>query len=550
MSATKVVCPRCHTALKSAKRLRGRKSVVCPLCGAPFEVAPDHEPTAPGLGPASFPPPPLVRAAALPPAPALAGAGISARRLAATLGLAGVYAGVGLWLALYCWAANRTLPAPFAEPAPAPAASPAEPGPAPERQMIVLPRAEQVAVNEAINRGVRFLKTSQLAGGSWAGDTDYVYPLGQAALPGLTLLECGVPPGDPNIQKAADYVRTEIGSSTKTYELSLAVLFLDRVGERADNELIQALALRLVAGQLASGGWSYDCPTLSPREHKDLLLALQASRPHSPAELSGWLKLYERGAGEFGEDGNPEPEALPPFPAPPAAAVAAKLKRVAVLMTPAELARKSPEDEEADNSNTQFALLALWAARRHDVPVERAVALIVRRFRTTQRADGSWTYRPNKFVSRFPTMTCAGLLGLAVGQGLANEAQPGPRRPAEDPAVRKALGVIGPFIGRAREPTLHPPRPGDKRPPITNLYFLWSLERVGVLFNLPTIAEKDWYRWGAEMLLATQDHAKGSWHGGGSPGSSHSVDTCFALLFLRQANLARDLTSKLQLLSK
>ena len=37
-----------------------------------------------------------------------------------------------------------------------------------------------------------------------------------------------------------------------------------------------------------------------------------------------------------------------------------------------------------DNSNTQFAMLALWAARRHDVPVEVALGLVEQRFRATQ----------------------------------------------------------------------------------------------------------------------------------------------------------------------
>jgi hypothetical protein len=72
-------------------------------------------------------------------------------------------------------------------------------------------------------------------------------------------------------------------------------------------------------------------------------------------------------------------------------------------------------------------------------------------------------------------------------------------------------------------------------------YFLWSLERVAVAFNLDTIGRKDWYGWGAEILIANQA-ADGSWAGefAGAP------DTCFALLFLRRSNLARDLTASLR----
>ena len=46
-----------------------------------------------------------------------------------------------------------------------------------------------------------------------------------------------------------------------------------------------------------------------------------------------------------------------------------------------------------DNSDTQFAILALWAAQRHDVPVDRTMRLIANRFQTSQNSDGSWGYR-------------------------------------------------------------------------------------------------------------------------------------------------------------
>ena len=40
-----------------------------------------------------------------------------------------------------------------------------------------------------------------------------------------------------------------------------------------------------------------------------------------------------------------------------------------------------------DNSNSQFAMLALWAARRHDVPVEHALLLAEQRYRTSQHKE-------------------------------------------------------------------------------------------------------------------------------------------------------------------
>src|SRR5262249_45899420 len=87
-----------------------------------------------------------------------------------------------------------------------------------------------------------------------------------------------------------------------------------------------------------------------------------------------------------------------------------------------------PGDHIDDNSNTQFAILALWVGRRHGMPVDQALARVDMRFRTSQNADGGWGYRYTAHTGRpgkgnsTPTMTCAGLLGLAVSHGILQEA--------------------------------------------------------------------------------------------------------------------------------
>jgi hypothetical protein len=191
-----------------------------------------------------------------------------------------------------------------------------------------------------------------------------------------------------------------------------------------------------------------------------------------------------------------------------------------------------------DNSNTQFAILALWAAQRYGVPMERTLKLVVRRFVTSQNEDGSWYYH-----YRFggggepwgPSMTCVGLIGLAVGHGMAGPNQPGGKA-APDPRIVNGLTFL----------SKHVEAPAERlnNLPMQNLYFLWSVERVAVLYNLPKIGDKDWYRWGAEVLIANQE-LQGNWKDGGYHGNSPALDTCLALLFLKRANLAKDLTEKL-----
>src|SRR5262249_51454790 len=73
-------------------------------------------------------------------------------------------------------------------------------------------------------------------------------------------------------------------------------------------------------------------------------------------------------------------------------------------------------------------------------------------------------------------------------------------------------------------------------------YFLWSLERVAVALSHETIGKKDWYSWGAQILVHNQA-PDGTWNG---DYPAAGCDTAFALLFLRRANLARDLSVSLK----
>jgi hypothetical protein len=188
-------------------------------------------------------------------------------------------------------------------------------------------------------------------------------------------------------------------------------------------------------------------------------------------------------------------------------------------------------------------------ARRHGVPIEKAVDRLEKRLRQTQRPSGGWSYRnpgaaPGgaifgaEYYKATPAMTCAGLIGLALPHGLAAESKGTPRDLAKDTHVQAGLLALGAIIGKPTAPE-KPARPGhnDK-----TYYFLWTLERMAVLYGLDTIGEKDWFKWGVEVVTTTQQ-ADGSWKGEYQEGG---CDTCFALLFLRRANIARDLTVRLK----
>ena len=424
-----------------------------------------------------------------------------------------------------------------------------------------LSKEEQARVDRAIDEGVAYLKRSQGKQGSWAGQWE-AHTVGYAALPGLTLLECGLPADDPVIRRAAELVRRDAPRLDFTYEIALSILFLDRLGDNEDRELIRTLAVRLIAGQMRTGGWTYGCPLLAKKSQEEILAALHkldppelaegtAKRPAAPLE---GITAGKISAPATGGDAK-HPKAAPTKAKPSAkkegqtaeqpAEVPAALKKLPVFRDPDQmmkqlLSRGRPSDT-SDNSNTQFALLALWVAQRHGVTTQRSMRMIVRRFQSSQNPDGSWGYGYlfGGGLRERPAMTCVGLLGLAVGLGIAPPARAGnEQKPADLDRIRAGFAALNKSVGK--------PVGKWRNQPLTDLYFLWSVERVGVLYSLPTIGENDWYRWGAEMLIANQQK-RGHWTGGGYPGSTSTLDTCLALLFLKRANFVPDLTAKLHL---
>jgi hypothetical protein len=188
---------------------------------------------------------------------------------------------------------------------------------------------------------------------------------------------------------------------------------------------------------------------------------------------------------------------------------------------------------KSDNSNTQFAALAIWIGRRHGVPVDATLKEILRRFESTQNGDGGWSYEPAGFNraegGSTATMTCAGLIGLAVGHGAELDGT-NPPDLNKDQHVVSGLIALGTTI-----------RNGALAASPKAYYYFWSLERVGVIYQLDKIGGKDWYKWASSVLVKADD-GTGMWRGQWAFGA----DTCFALLALKKANVAKDLSTKMR----
>src|SRR5262245_17718069 len=224
---------------------------------------------------------------------------------------------------------------------------------------------DKEVINRAIDRGVAALKALQGRDGVWVNNE-----IGATALAGLTLLECKVAKDDPSVEAAANAIRQASPRITSTYSLSLSILFLDRLGDQRDLALIESMTVRLIAGQ-SGGYWAYQCP------------------PIGEAEVQ-WLTQLRRRWNELKTDVKPEGKrTVKDLPAEiqQQVAVANRVGGAGGVMG------------AGDNSNTQFAVLGLWVARRHGLPVDDALARTDAYFRRTQNSDGGWAYTPNQGLS-------------------------------------------------------------------------------------------------------------------------------------------------------
>jgi hypothetical protein len=408
-------------------------------------------------------------------------------------------------------------------------------------------------IDAAIKKGTEALKAKYAGGMGVApvvGPDDAGHGIGSTCLAGLALLEAGVPVADPAIKTITGMVRGAAYRQTKTYQVSLCLMYLDRLGDPTDVPLIQALAVRLLVGQNSQGGWGYDSIGEVTKGDEERLRAMKpgaAGKLHPDVEEYAKSLMGRRGgatAGAIGID---------------------------------------------DNSNTQFAVLAVWLARKHGVPVDNALDLIERRFVASQLRNGNWSYTGPAAAGGgvatpgSPSMYCAGLISLATGVARRDEKKPERKEELKtDPGKEPPKKSDDPFFNPPKKDAKEPPKKKESRPltatdraiqaaftglgahlaesaqagrgalAITrqgqlgghgrhDLYFCWSLERVGVIYGVEKIGGVDWYEAGAHSLVHTQS-PDGSWN----ISYGAEVDTSFAVLFLCRSNLARDLSGKVQ----
>jgi hypothetical protein len=183
----------------------------------------------------------------------------------------------------------------------------------------------------------------------------------------------------------------------------------------------------------------------------------------------------------------------------------------------------------SDESNTQFAVLALWEASRVGIEIPVDTLQRAKTYWMTQMlAGGTWGYRQER--SPRGSMTCAGIASMII---------------LEEALVSMDATVDGEQIlccGNGREERAYDPavsiewlannfsvndNPGFRE---WYMYYMYALERVGRLTGQRFIGNHDWYREGAEAILRRRDSVGGKMRGGNA--ETEVAATAMALLFL------------------
>jgi hypothetical protein len=185
--------------------------------------------------------------------------------------------------------------------------------------------------------------------------------------------------------------------------------------------------------------------------------------------------------------------------------------------------------EAGDNSNTQYAILALRAARRVGIAIDPGVWRRCAKFwRESPNPNGGWGYGFGTSKHEL-SMTAAGIATLSICvEAMMGEKAGG--HLSHSAYVAKGHQRLGELV-------LADGYRG------VEIYAMYGVERACVLTGVRAYNEFDWYHEGAAVLVGEQKE-NGAW---GDPeargvttgaGYGEAIDTAYAILFLKLATTA------------
>jgi hypothetical protein len=349
-------------------------------------------------------------------------------------------------------------------------------------------RVSQAQIDDAIRKGLAYLDKAGSLGNRHirSGDDLVLY----------TLVSAGVPESDPKVQEL--WTKMLAAPLDRTYCVSLRAMIFEEVDRVKYQPQIVKCAQFLVDNQCANGQWSYGEPGPPSTD------VASAARP----------------AGKPARTGKPK-----------------VLRKVAVKPT-----RTGPA--EGDNSNAQYAALGLRACHDAGVIVPRETLTLAQKWWKNSQHGGKeearnlvatggggeprgWCYGAKDSHPAYGSMTAGAVGAVVIYDYLLDKDW------KKNPVVASGMAwMAGNFsVGR----NVGPAENGAGKAGAWLFYYLYALERLGMLTDADSIGGHAWYAEGADFIVGRQK-PDGSFEPPDKGwGDRYEWDTCFAILFLKRA---------------
>jgi hypothetical protein len=408
---------------------------------------------------------------------------------------------------------------------------------APQQQPFPPFEVDQQKVDKAIEEGIKYLKGRNAAHLNKFNHVNISMQHRELVL--LTYAHADVPEADPAFKELFESMLADKLEST--YCVALQAMVLEEVQRVKYQNRIWQCAQFLVDNQSPAGMWGYGSPSIyvedipTTTERKDV----------SSGGGSGSVKKFD---------------SLPP----PGVKVKPEVKHKKKV-------EKKRDGSGHDNSNSQYAALGMRAC--HDAGIifqESVIDKALQWWKNTQKNDKlpeealieggvngpdkpkgggtvassvaqnkaaplGWCYGEHGEHKAYGSMTAGAVGALAIYNYIKDNDGGKKKTWKRDKDCHEGLQWLAKNFSVTYNPGPYEHGNMEENSKHQYYYFLYGLERAGMLYGTEILGAKKWYPEGAKQLCADQK-GDGSWGGG-------TVDTCFAILFLKRATRPLDVAT-------
>lgn len=389
-------------------------------------------------------------------------------------------------------------------------------------------------INAAIDKGVVWLKARQIQQGeekgSWGTGDNPLYGggggvahkdiIGITALALLTLEKCDVDPEDPVVVAGWDFIDKHLDKGFETDPTKV-----DHGKEQLSSYEIGVLLMAIEALYDGRFDKAVRAAKKDPKKVKRQPIQLEKRHDMLVKAMVRWAKAEQTPVGgwRYGE---------PIFPSPEGIGQDVSATQVVLLGLVSAVRMGVPVDPQLFLKAAQFNL----DAQEKDGPPAKAAILPGSAGKTVAIKEGDkargWAYvvggsdEHEKKVSG--SMTASGICSLILAKSELGKGKVANK----DLLAKIDRGIFDGLAWLDMNYTVES-NPGGFR---SHYYYLYGLERVGVLGGIDAIGLHNWYIDGAEHLVKAQK-PDGKWYTKTEVEPGDVIDTCFALLFLKKATM-------------